>query len=69
MPDTMNQTPPAIEKVPAAGLSDVAGSRTAAPMPTPSRFRRNWMASASATPAKIAPHDTLWKADVAEALS
>jgi hypothetical protein len=59
MPARTNQRPPPIEKVLPAGLSGVAGSRTAAPIPTPRRLSRNCAARTIATPAKIAPQLTL----------
>ncbi|MNE32972.1 hypothetical protein D3C80_1266110 [compost metagenome] len=67
MPASTNQIPPPMENELAVGLSDVAGSRTAAPIPTPRRLRRNCAASAIATPAKIAPQLTLLYAAVAGA--
>src|SRR5919112_1817769 len=58
MPETTHQMAALIEKVDAAGLSALAGSRVAIPIPTPSIVSRTWTTSATITPAKIAPHAT-----------
>jgi hypothetical protein len=56
MPETTHQTAALIEKVDAAGLSALAGSIVAIPIPAPSIVSRTWTTSATITPAKIAPH-------------
>src|SRR5918996_3055813 len=58
MPDTTHQTAAVIEKLDAAGLSMLAGSSVAIPIPAPSIVSRIWTTSATTTPAKIAPHAT-----------
>ena len=58
MPETNHQTAAVIEKVDAAGLSPLAGSIVAIPIPAPSIVSRTWTTSATTTPAKIAPHAT-----------
>ena len=58
MPETTHQTAALIEKVDAAGLSALAGSSVAIPIPAPSIVSRTWTTSATTTPAKIAPHAT-----------
>src|SRR5918996_4425049 len=58
MPETIHQTAALIEKVDAAGLSALAGSSVAIPIPAPSIVSRTWTTSATTTPAKIAPHAT-----------
>ena len=52
---TNHQTAAVIEKVDAAGLSPLAGSSVAIPIPAPSIVSRTWTTSATTTPAKIAP--------------
>src|SRR5512132_4555534 len=47
-----------IEKVAAAGLSALAGSSVAIPIPAPSIVSKTWTTSATTTPAKIAPQAT-----------
>src|ERR671910_1260322 len=58
MPETTHQTAALIEKVDTAGLSVLAGSSVAIPIPAPSIVSRTWTTSATTTPAKIAPHAT-----------
>ena len=58
MPEMNHQTAAVIEKVEAAGLSPLAGSSVAIPIPTPSIVSMTWTISATTTPAKIAPHAT-----------
>ena len=58
MPEMTHQTAALIEKVEAAGLSALAGSSVAIPIPAPSIVSRTWTTSATTTPAKIAPHAT-----------
>src|SRR5919106_6385492 len=58
MPEMTHQTAAPIEKVDAAGLSALAGSSVAIPIPAPSIVSRTWTTSATVTPAKIAPHAT-----------
>jgi hypothetical protein len=58
MPETIHQTAALIEKVDAAGLSALAGSIVAIPIPAASIVSRTWTTNATTTPAKIAPHAT-----------
>lgn len=59
MPDNAHQSPAPIENVLAAGLSFVVGSSVEAPIPIPIMFRISCVTRAVATPARMAPQDTL----------